>query len=162
EERQLEHHAEADGLGLEHDARPGRGADAERSAERRAERGTGGRDLVLRLERPDAEVLVAGELLEDRRGWRDRVRAEGERQARLRARGDEAERERLVPGDLPVEPRLQPCRPHLVRGDEVLARLAVVVAGLERARVRLDELRALAELLLDVVEGDVDGPAVEP
>ena len=39
---------------------------AERAAERRAERRACGRDLVLGLERPHAELLVAGELLENR------------------------------------------------------------------------------------------------
>ena len=51
----------------------------------RAERGAHGGDLVLGLERADAEVLVAGELLEDRRRRRDRVRAEEERQPALHA-----------------------------------------------------------------------------
>ena len=62
---------------------PARRGDPERAAERRAERRTDGGNLVLGLERADAEVLVAGELLEDPRGRRDRVRAEEERQLRL-------------------------------------------------------------------------------
>ena len=41
QERQLEHDREPDGLGLEDDARPGRGRDAERAAERSADRGAG-------------------------------------------------------------------------------------------------------------------------
>ena len=96
---------EPDRLGLQHDARAGRRADAERAAERGAERGAGGRDLVLGLERADAELLVARELLEDRRRGRDRVGAEVERQLALDAGGDEAERQRLVARDLPVEAR---------------------------------------------------------
>ena len=79
-ERQLEHDREPDRLGLEDDARAGRGRDAERAAERRADRRAGGGDLVLGLERADAEVLVARELLEDRARRRDRVGAEEERQ----------------------------------------------------------------------------------
>ena len=102
DERQLELHREADRLLLQHDARPGRDRDAERAAERRAERGARGRDLVLGLEGLDAERLVARELLEDRRGRRDRVGAEVELQPRLPRRGDEADRERLVAGDVAV------------------------------------------------------------
>ena len=106
---------------------PGRRADAERAAERGAERRAGGGDLVLGLEGADAELLVARELLEDRRGRRDRVRAEVERQLALHAGGDEAERQRLVARDLPVEARARIFgRLDLVRDDEVLARLAVV------------------------------------
>ncbi len=89
EERQLEHHRETDRLGLEHDPRSRRGRDTEGAAERRAERGTARRDLVLGLERRHSEVLLLSELLEDRGRRRDRVGAEEERQARQLRRGDE-------------------------------------------------------------------------
>ena len=56
-ERQLERDGEADRLHLQDDAGTARRADAERAAEARAERGADGGDLVLGLERPDAEVL---------------------------------------------------------------------------------------------------------
>src|SRR5205814_10169271 len=61
-----------------HDALPI--SDAERAAEGRADGGADSRDLVLGLERADAEVLVPRELLEDRRGGSDRIRAEKDRQ----------------------------------------------------------------------------------
>ena len=93
---------------------PGRGRDAERAAERGADRGADGGDLVLRLERADAEVLVARELLEDRARRRDRVRAEEERQPRQLRRGDEPERQRLVAGDVAVRARRELRRLHLV------------------------------------------------
>ena len=132
--------AEPDRLRLQHDSGPGRGADAERTAERRPERRAGGRDLVLGLERPDAEVLVAGELLEDPRGRRDRVGAEEQRQPALASGRDEPERERPVAGDVAVRPGRELGGLDLVRDLEVLARLAVVHAGLEGARVRLGDL----------------------
>ena len=47
---------------------PGRGGHAHRAAVARADRRADGRDLVLGLERLDAEVLVARELVEDVRG----------------------------------------------------------------------------------------------
>ena len=87
QERQLERDREADGLGLQHD-RAGRGGDAERAAEGRADRGADCRDLVLGLERDDAELLAPRELLEDRRRRSDGVRAEEERQAGELRRGD--------------------------------------------------------------------------
>ena len=52
----------------------------------------------------DAEVLVARELLEHRRGRRDRIGAEEERQPGLHRRGDQPVGERLVAGDVAVEP----------------------------------------------------------
>ena len=107
QERQLEHHAETDHLGLEHDSRPGRGRDAERAAERRAERGAAGGDLVLCLEGRDAEVLVPRELLENRRRRRDRVGAEEERQAGELRGGDQPVARRRVARDLPVAARRQ-------------------------------------------------------
>ena len=101
-ERQLERHAESDRLRLQHDAGAGGRRHAEGAAERRAERGTDGCDLVLRLERAHAERLVARELLEDRRRGRDRVRTEEEIETRELRRGDQAPRQRRVAGDLAV------------------------------------------------------------
>src|SRR6185503_8800346 len=109
----------------------------------------GRRNLVLRLERAHAEGLVARELLEDRRRGRDRVGAEEEVEAALDRGSDEAVRDGRVAGDLPVDARSELRRLDLVRDDEVLARLAVVVAGHERPRVRLDDLRARRELRRD-------------
>ena len=96
------------------------------AAERRADRGADGGDLVLGLERDDAVLLASGELLQDRRGGRDRVRAEEERQPGELGRGDEAVRERGVPGDLPVRAGRERRRRDLVRDGEVLRRLPVV------------------------------------
>ena len=75
---------------------PGRGGHAERAAERRAERGSRGRDLVLGLERAHAEVLQLRELLEDVGRRRDRVRAEEEREPGELARRDQPVRQRRV------------------------------------------------------------------
>ena len=117
---------------------------AERAAERRAERRACSCDLVLGLERPHAELLVARELLEDRRGRRDRIRAEEERQPRQLRRRDQPVRERLVAGDVAVDPRRELRRLDLVGDRERLRRLAERVAGLQRLDVRLRDLRPLA------------------
>ena len=53
------------GLALERNAGTGRGGDAEVTGEGGAERHAGGGDLVLGLDRANAEVLVLGELVED-------------------------------------------------------------------------------------------------
>ena len=50
---------------LERDAGTGRAGERERAAERRADRGADRGDLVLGLERLDAEGLVARELVQD-------------------------------------------------------------------------------------------------
>ena len=89
EERQLEHDRKADRLGLEHDTRAGGRRHGKRATEGGADRSTRCGDLVLRLERPHAEVLVVRELLEDRARGRDRIRTEEERQARELRRGDQ-------------------------------------------------------------------------
>ena len=89
QERELERDRQPDGLGLEDDARPGRRRDAERAAERGADSGADRGDLVLGLERDDAELLPARKLLEDRRRRRDRVGAEEERQPRELRSGDQ-------------------------------------------------------------------------
>ena len=82
EQRQLEADREADRLALEVDARAARGRHAERAAVARPDRRGDRRDLVLGLERADAELLALGELVEDVRGRRDRVAAQEQRQAR--------------------------------------------------------------------------------
>ena len=107
-------------------------------------------------------MLVARELLQDARGRRDRVGAEKEAEPAANGGCDEAERERLVTGDVAVDARRHLRRQHLVGDDEVLARLAVVVPRLEGARVAVDELWARGELGRDEVERDLDRPAVEP
>ena len=123
-ERQLERDRETDRLRLQHDAGAGGRRDPERAAERRADRRADRRDLVLGLERDDAELLLAGELLEDRRGRRDRVGAEEERQPGELRRGDQAEGERAVARDLAVgagrelrraRPRTRPRSPRTSR-----------------------------------------------
>ena len=162
QQRQLEHDPEPDRLLLEHDPRPGRGRDAERAAEGRAERGADRGDLVLGLERPDAERLVPRQLLEDRARRRDRVGAEEEVEAGELRGGDQPVRERRVAADLPVDARRHLGRRDLVADREVLGGLAVRVAGLEGGRVRLRDLGPLAELLLDVVERPLGRPVVEP
>ena len=70
----------------------------ERGAERRADAG----DLVLGLERRDAERLVLAQLVEDVGGRGDRVGAEEERQPGLHAAGDQAVGQRQVAGDVAV------------------------------------------------------------
>ena len=75
---------------LEGDARAGRGGHAHRAAVAGADRRADGRDLVLGLERLDAEVLVARELVEDVRGGRDRVGAVEQVATRELRGGDEA------------------------------------------------------------------------
>ena len=57
--RQLEHHRQADRLGLEVQPRTARARHAQRAAERRAQRHRRGRDLVLGLDRAHAQVLPA-------------------------------------------------------------------------------------------------------
>ena len=148
----LERDREADRLRLEDDARAARGGDAERAAEGSAERRADGGDLVLGLEGPHAEGLVPRELLEDPGRGRDRVGAEEERQLALHARRDQPHRERLVPGDVAVRARRELRGPHLVLDGELLGRLAEGIAGLERLDVRLRDVGAARELLLE--EGD--------
>ena len=57
--RQLQRDGQPDRLGLQIEPRTGRARDAERTAERRAQRDRRGRDLVLGLDRAHAHVLPA-------------------------------------------------------------------------------------------------------
>ncbi len=132
------------------------------SAEARAESGADRCDLVLGLERPHPEALVAREVVEDVRGRRDRVGAQKQRQLRLDAGRDQAEPEGLVAGDVPVGAGRHLRRRHLVLRREALGGLAERVPGLERARVGLCDLRPLGELLLDVGDRALGRARVEP
>ena len=73
----------------------------ERRAERRADAG----DLVLGLERRDAEGLVLAQLVQDVGGRGDRVGAEEDRQPGLHAAGDQPVGQRQVAGDVAVGAR---------------------------------------------------------
>ena len=162
EQGQFERDSEPHGLRLQHDSRPSRGRDAESTTERSTERRSGCGDLVLRLKRTDAEVLQLGELLENVGRRRYGVGAEKQRKPGQLARSDESIGESRIPRHLSIRPRLDLRRRDLVRAREILRRLAVVPPGLERLRVRLGDLRALRELLLDEPERAFDRPVVEP
>ena len=104
-ERQLGHDREADRLLLERDAGTGRAGQRERAAVGRADRRADGRDLVLGLEGPDPEVLVARQLVEDVRGGRDRV---GAVEQRARSASFDAARKPRAVASLPVMLRYVP------------------------------------------------------
>src|SRR5919199_869630 len=109
----------------------------ERPAEGRADRGRDRGDLVFGLERGHAELTVLGELVQDVARWRDRIAAKEQPQAGLARGGNQAERERGGTHHVPVDAGLQARRRDLVRSVRGFRRLAVVVAGLEGAAVRL-------------------------
>ena len=113
--RQLGHDAKADRLALERDARARRRGHRDRAAVGRAERRAHRRDLVLGLERHRAEVLVLGERVQDRRCRRDRIARVEQLLAGELGADDEAERDRLVAGDVAVHARLEHVGRHLVR-----------------------------------------------
>ena len=130
-------------LGLERDARAGAGGQPERAAVARADGGADRRDLVLGLERLDAEVLVARQLVEDVAGRRDRIGAVEQLAGRP---ASSAARKPSAVASLPVMFRYVPGRqlrrPDAVVRVEHLGRLAERVAGLERALVGLGDDRA--------------------
>ena len=98
-QRQLQHDRQADGLALQADARAARAGQRHRAAERRADGGAHGGDLVLGLDGPHIEVLQSGQLVQDVGRRRDRVAAVDERLAGQLRGGDAAEGERLVAAD---------------------------------------------------------------
>ncbi len=125
---------------------------ADRAAVRRADGRADRGDLVLGLEGLDAELLVARQLVEDVRGRRDRVAPVEQRPVGQPRGGHEAERGRLVAGDVAVRARVELGRRHAVVRVEHLGRLAEGVAGLERPLVRLGDDRPGRELLVDPVD----------
>ena len=119
-------------------------------------------DLVLGLERRDAEPLVLAQLVEDvgRRG--DRVAAQEHRQVGLAGGGDEPERQGQVAGDLPVAAGRHRGGRDLVRDREDLGRLAEGVAGLEGGDVRVADRRLVRELGGEERERALGRAVVEP
>ena len=105
DERQLDHDGQPHRLRLERDARTGRGGQRERPAVARADGRADRGDLVLGLERLDPERLVAGQLVQDVRGRGDRVRAVEQLPVGQPRGGQEAERRRLVAGDVAIRAR---------------------------------------------------------
>ncbi len=154
--------AETDRLRLQREARAGGGGHAERAAERSAEGGADAGDLVLGLERRDAEALVLAELVEDVGGRGDRVGPEEQRQPRLRGPGDQAVGQREVAGDVAVGAAVHRSRLDLVLHHERLGGLTEVPAGLERRDVGVADVGGLGEASLEERGGGVGGAAVHP
>ena len=159
DQRQLDRYGQADGLGLQQNARSGGGGDAQRAAERSAERRADRGDLVLGLERADPETLVLGQLVQDVRGRRDRVGAEEQRQAGQLRGGDEPVGQGRVADDVPVGARRQRRGLDLVPDRERLGGLAEVPARLEGGHVGLHDLGLAGELGLEVAQRAVRGPS---
>src|SRR5262249_39818222 len=103
DERQLDHHGQADAFALEGDAGAGGAGHAERATEGRADGRADGGNLVLSLEGLDAEPLERGKLVQDGAGRRNRVAAVEEGPAGELTGGQEAQRGELVAGDVAVE-----------------------------------------------------------
>ena len=162
QQRELGHHGQADRLGLQRDARAGGRGDAEVTGERRTDGGADAGDLVLGLERRDAERLVLAQLVEDVGGRRDRVGAEEQRQPRLHATGDEAVGQRQVAGDVAVGARRHRRRLDLVGHREGLGRLTEVPARAVGRHVGVADVGHLGEPLLQERDGRLGRPAVEP
>ena len=89
-------------LGLEVDTGTARAGHTERPPEGGTDGGTDGGNLVLRLERPDPELLALRQLVEDVRRGRDRVGAQEQRQLRLSGGGDETPGKSRVAGDVRI------------------------------------------------------------
>ena len=152
DQRQLGHHRETHRLGLQGEARAGRGGHGEVAgiggADGRADAG----DLVLRLERLGAQALVDGQLFEDGRGRRDRIGAAEEREARLLGCGQQAPGRGLVARDIAVGALLQvPGGGHRVGIGDHLDVRGVVESVEEDLLVGLDDLGVLLrEFLLQI------------
>ena len=102
DQRKLGHHGQADGLGLQRDARARGAGDAQRTAVRRADRRTDACDLVFGLEGQDVEVLVLGQLVQDVRRRGDRVGAEHDLKVAEMTGGHQAVGQRRVARNLAV------------------------------------------------------------
>ena len=151
DQRQLEADGEPERLRLEVEPGTAGGGDAELTGERGADRHRGGGDLVLGLQRADAEVLVLRQLVQDVGRRRDRVRRVEDRQAGALGGGDEPVGDREVAGDVAVLAGLQARRLDLVVLEQ-LGGLAEVQAGLERGEVGVADLRAGREALVDPLD----------
>ena len=145
-QRQLGHHRQADGLGLQRDTRTRGGGHAQVTGEAGAQRGADAGDLVLGLEGGDAEPLVLAQLVQHVGGRGDRVGAQEHRQVGLARPGHQAVRQRDVARDLPVRAGRHRGRRHLVRHREHLGGLAEGVPGLERGDVGVPDVRLAGEL----------------
>ena len=162
DERQFEHHRETEHLGLQRHARTGRRRRAQVSGIGRPECGPDRGDLVLGLEGHDALVLRRSELGEDVGRRSDRVGAEEQRQPGPRRTGHEAERDRLVAGDLPVGAAADLGGCHLVAHRERLGRVAQVVTGLESRAIGVPQRRPGREPALQERQRRLGGAGEQP
>jgi hypothetical protein len=121
------------------------------------ERRADGRDLVLGLERADAEPLVPGQLVQDVRGRGDRVRAEEQRQPGQLGRGHQAVGQRGVAADVPVRARRERGRLDLVRPRRPRWSRRSSKPAWNAAHVRRHDLRLAGELGLEEGQGAVRG-----
>ena len=135
--RQLERRRQPDRLGLQVHPRPARRGHAEAPAERRSESHPRRGDLVLGLNRLDAELRVARELVQQLGRRRDRIARKQKPQTAPGARRDQPQRQRGRAVDVAVCARRDVRRRlDLILDVEQLGRLAERPSRVERRQVR--------------------------
>ncbi len=159
---QLQGDGEADGLGLEVQPRAAGSRDSEVAREGGPQGHVRRGDLVLGLERAHAEVLVAGQLVQDVRGGSDRVGAVEQRELRLLGGSYQSPGQGGIARDVGVRTGLERGGLHHVSGLGGLGGEAVGVSGLERRHVGLCDLGALAELGLHPFDRGLLGAVEQP
>ena len=147
---------------LQRKTRPGGGTDTERAAEGRAQRRTDSGDLVLGLKCVHAERFALGQFVQEVGRGGDRVGAEEQRQAGKVGCADQAQRQGLVPRDLPVAAGRLPGGCDLVTHHEGLGVLAVIPAALQGGQVGVPDGGVVGEPLLEPLPGRPQVAAVEP
>ncbi len=158
--RQLHDHSEPERLGLQVHAGAAGAGHGEVSRERGAERDVRRGDLVLGLQRDDAEVLVPAQLVQELGRRRDRVAGIEQREPTAVGGRHQPPRQRGGARDVAVSTGFDGGRGDLVRLGEQLGGLAEVVSRLERGDVRVEDLLLAAELALEPAQRGL-GRAVE-
>ena len=158
----LQHDGQTHGFALEGDTRTAGRGHAQGAPVGSADGGSDRGDLIFGLEGLYAEILMAGQFVQDIRSGGDGVRSQEQGQAAVFGSRDQAIGYGLVAHDGTVHAFFHLRLFHLVGGGEGFGGIAVIVTGLQHLDIAFEDIRLLGKFFAEKGNGAVHVAVVHP